>query len=99
MRASRLLTLLMLLQSRGRMSAVRLAEEVEVSVRTVHRDIEELSAAGVPVRAARGAAGGVELLEGWRTRLTRLTPIEGQARVMGGGTPGAAAARPPHGGA
>src|SRR5260221_11845835 len=105
MRASRLLTLLMLLQSRGRMSAQRLAEEVEVSVRTVHRDIEELSASGVPVRSERGAAGGFELLEGWRTRLTGLTPVEAQAIFMAGaprpaappGPRGAAASPPPKG--
>jgi predicted DNA-binding transcriptional regulator YafY len=80
MRAGRLLQLLMLLQGEGRMSATRLAEKVGVSVRTVHRDIEELSASGVPVVAERGAAGGLSLLEGWRTRLTGLTPVE--ATVM-----------------
>jgi predicted DNA-binding transcriptional regulator YafY len=80
MRAGRLLQVLMLLQEHGRLSASRLAEEVEVSVRTIHRDIEELSASGVPVVAERGAAGGFALLEGWRTRLTGLTPIE--ATVM-----------------
>src|SRR5258706_15553338 len=90
MRASRLLNILLLLQTHGRLSAERLAEKTEASVRTVHRDIEELSAAGVPVRAARGAAGGFELLEGWRTRLTGLTPIEAQAMFMAG-APGAAA--------
>ncbi|MGZ5040922.1 MAG: helix-turn-helix transcriptional regulator [Usitatibacter sp.] len=90
MRASRLLTILMLLQSHGRMSAERLAAEVEVSVRTIHRDIEELSASGVPVVAERGAAGGFELLEGWRTRLTGLTPVEAQAIFMAG-APGPAA--------
>jgi predicted DNA-binding transcriptional regulator YafY len=80
MRAGRLLQVLMLLQEHGRLSARRLAEEVEVSVRTIHRDIEELSASGVPVVAERGASGGFALLEGWRTRLTGLTPIE--ATVM-----------------
>ena len=90
MRASRLLNVLLLLQAHGRMSAQRLAEEVEVSVRTIHRDIEELSAAGVPVRAARGADGGFELLEGWRTRLTGLTPVEAHAMFMAG-APGPAA--------
>jgi len=76
MRAGRLLQVLMLLQEHGRLSARRLAEEVDVSVRTIHRDIEELSASGVPVVAERGASGGFALLEGWRTRLTGLTPIE-----------------------
>lgn len=81
---------LMLLQAHGRMSAQRLAEETEVSVRTIHRDIEELSASGVPVVAERGAAGGFALMEGWRTRLTGLTPIEAQAVFMAG-APGPAA--------
>jgi predicted DNA-binding transcriptional regulator YafY len=80
----------MLLQAHGRMSAARLAEETEVSVRTVHRDIEQLSASGVPVVAERGAAGGFKLMEGWRTRLTGLTPIEAQAVFMAG-APAAAA--------
>ena len=80
MRAGRLLQVLMLLQEHGRLSARRLAEEMEVSIRTIHRDVEELSASGVPVVAERGATGGFALLEGWRTRLTGLTPIE--ASVM-----------------
>src|SRR5688572_13527754 len=80
MRAGRLLQVLMLLQEHGRLSARRLAEEMQVSVRTIHRDVEELSASGVPIVAERGATGGFALLEGWRTRLTGLTPIE--ATVM-----------------
>jgi predicted DNA-binding transcriptional regulator YafY len=84
MRSGRLLSLLMLLQAHGRMSATTLAEKLEVSVRTVLRDIDELSASGVPVRALRGADGGFELLEGWRTRLTGLTPAEAQAMFMVG---------------
>jgi predicted DNA-binding transcriptional regulator YafY len=84
MRAGRLLNLLLLMQARGRVSATRLAEELEVSVRTVLRDIDELSASGVPVRSVRGADGGFELLEGWRTRLTGLTPEEAQAMFMAG---------------
>ncbi|MFZ3321095.1 MAG: WYL domain-containing protein [Usitatibacter sp.] len=84
MRSGRLLSLLMLLQAHGRMSAPALAEKLEVSVRTVLRDIDELSASGVPVRSARGADGGFQLLEGWRTRLTGLTPEEAQAMFMAG---------------
>ena len=84
MRAGRLMNLLLLLQARGRVSATTLADEMEVSVRTVLRDIEALSVSGVPVRAVRGPAGGFELMQGWRTRLTGLTPIEAQAMFMTG---------------
>src|SRR3954471_5641435 len=90
MRASRLLTIQMLLQTRGRLSASELARSLEISVRTLYRDIDELTAAGVPVYAERGRAGGFQLLPGWKTTLTGFTPAEAEA-VFLSGLPGPAA--------
>jgi len=76
MRADRLLTLLMLLQTRGRMTADRLAEELEVSVRTIYRDVYALRVAGFPVDSERGLGGGCYLHENYRMHLTDLTQAE-----------------------
>jgi predicted DNA-binding transcriptional regulator YafY len=86
----------MLLQAHGRLSTRELAERLEVSQRTAHRDMEALSAAGVPILALRGAQGGWELAKGWRTKVPGLDEAELRALLMsqptGLGDPGLTAA-------
>lgn len=82
MRADRLLSALLLLQAHGRMTGRELARRLEVSQRTIHRDMEALSAARVPVFALRGAQGGWQLDEGWRTQVPGLDEVELRALLM-----------------
>jgi predicted DNA-binding transcriptional regulator YafY len=84
MRADRLVSLVLLLRQRGQLSAATLARELEVSTRTVLRDIEALSAAGVPVYAERGRRGGFALLPGFQTELTGLNHDEALALLTAG---------------
>ncbi|BCJ38246.1 transcriptional regulator [Actinocatenispora thailandica] len=90
MRASRLVSLLLLLQNRGRMTAAELAAELDVSARTVYRDVESLLAAGIPIYGEPGHDGGYALVDGYRTRLTGLTAGEAEALFLAG-LPGPAA--------
>jgi predicted DNA-binding transcriptional regulator YafY len=82
MKSDRLLSVLMLLQAKGRATERELAEQLEVSQRTIHRDLEALSAARVPVVALRGAQGGWELEKGWRTQVPALDESEVRALLM-----------------
>lgn len=91
MRAGRLVNVMLLLQRRGRLTAAQLAEELEVSERTILRDLDVLSGSGVPVYATRGPGGGFQLLEGYRSDL--LGPEDWVPRARRPGRPRRAAVR------
>ena len=82
MRADRLLAILLILQTRGRTTAQNLAAELEVSERTIYRDLTALSTSGVPVYTEKGPGGGISLVEDYRTELTGLTGPEANALLL-----------------